>query len=182
MEYEFIERQPHQRGGNWFGHEIRLYVPMDRQMELFEYLGDSYGKQGRRWRFKPSNSFNLFTQQDSVIRFSEKSDAIRFKLSWEEDDEPDTLQELFRKMSLNSTYGRSIQTFSPMLYPTIYPKAYPIWITQAKGRGLNPNPCSELFDYELGFKWHLFENCDTWSTYSFLLDEDIKREEADEQS
>jgi len=187
MEYTFVERQPHQKGSNWFGHEVKLNLATDREMELFEFLTEAFGKRGKRWRLNSINTFNFFTRDKSIIRFLSKNDAIRFKLSWQEDEQPESYIDQLKKMALNSSYGRGsyMKTYKPTnpipwihysyLYPMISTKTL---ISQVKGRSLRGNPCKEIMlDYESFYSGLFGHKCDSWSTYSYLLDLDIKEEE-----
>lgn len=206
MEYTFVEQSDKQRGHNWFGHEVKFYLAVSREMELFEFLEEAIGKRGRAWRMKAPKTFSIFSRADSTIRFASKSDAMRFKLSWEEDERPeDYLSTMLRKLSLNSTYGavRSgtltataptwnlplISQTTPGILPTLPTgSGKTLNITQAKSRRYNP--CNEivLLDYESSDvlswydEWIRDLSVNTWGDYNAFLDMEIRYEERSKQA
>ena len=174
-------------------------------MELFEFLEEAIGKRGRAWRSKTPHMFSIFSKSDTTVRFASKSDAMRFKLSWEEDERPeDYLSAMLKKLSLNSTYGavRSgaltatapswnlplISQSTPGIFPALPTGSGKTLITQTKSRRYNP--CNEivLMDYETSGelawydKWVRDLSMNTWGDYSAFLDLEIRNEERSKQA
>lgn len=120
MDYIFIEQDPEARGYNQFCHEITFHLKAEREMELFEFLEEAIGKRGRVWRLKTRHNFNLFYREPSTLRFIKKSDAMRFKLSWDEDPAPeaDVLGKWIQKLKLNSNYGAMRRSSMSAMAPT----------------------------------------------------------------
>lgn len=199
MEYTFVERQPNHRGSNWFGHQIELYVSTKKKEELFEFLTTSFGPRGKSWRIAERRAFSILDdKRKSTLRFMSKSDALRFKLSWDEEPQPESYMDLIRKLTLNSNYGGISRGFATTMAPpanplpwydinslyaglAIPPSTGKTNIFQAKGRGLN-NACKEivLLDYEASSHkwWHEFyTKCDSWMTYTMLLNDEVREEE-----
>lgn len=201
MEYTFVERAPEHRGPNWFGHHIELYVSSSKRPDLIEFLEGSIGRQGTAWRMIVPRMFYLFDERSkTTLRFKSKSDAIRFKLSWDEEEAPESSIDFFKKLALNSNYGGISRRYSapanplpwydinsiyPSIYPTMQPFSGKTLISQVKSRANRSlNPCNEIFlDYESAGKaddWleQMFSKCDSWMAYNVLLDAQIKKEEA----
>lgn len=182
MEYTFIERAPNHKGSNWFGHLIKLYVPNgEARNELQAYLTEHYGSKGRSWRLTLPDRWSMFRKSLTTIRFANKSDAMRFKLSWTEAEFDDFWNHLKVHMPTpgikNSMWN--IQTYNSM-YPTwVMPTGYSnkTLLTQLKGRGMT-NPCNEIMvDWEVGYADYLFGKCDSWTSYKMQLDAEVRAED-----
>lgn len=202
MEYSTTERGEKHQGHNWFGHNIKLNLRAKRRPELEEFLLETIGPKGHKWRELRKNRFNVFYDEGQItLRFKDKRDAMRFKLTWDECPEPLNVMEYFKKLALNSNFGAmsggvrrgAIQVTAPTYNPTpfyswtqgIHPTSGKLNIVQHKSRNTKElNPCREIImDWEgMSTKesdWleYLFPNCDSWTSYSAMLDASIRREE-----
>lgn len=110
MEYTYQEPPEKHNGQHWFGHEVSFWLATKRREECWAYLDDKVGPKGTTWRLKdprPQKSKNHFfwdpagVDQKTTVRFTSKSMAAFFKLTWEEDEN----LELAWKRELNNMYG-----------------------------------------------------------------------------
>jgi len=204
MEYSFKDRTPEQRGENWFGHQIAVFVEQARVTELADFLTEAFGPKGRKWRLYRPAVYAFYQREDTTVRFTSKQDAIRFKLSWTEDVKEDYAEKMrtwMGKLNLNSQFGSMtggtrrgavsanhptwtmplISQTTPGLFPTMH---------QYKSRALN-NPCNEIvmLDYESAIdplawydKWVENMEVSSWSQYVLMLDSEIRREDQYQQA
>jgi len=198
MEYSFKDRTPEQRGENWFGHQISLFVERTRETELQDFLGEAFGVKGRKWRLHKPPLYSFYENPETIVRFTSKQDAIRFKLSWNEDAKIDYAEKMrtwMGKLTLNSHFGKvmtgsqrrgamsaNAPTWTLPLISQTTPGIFPT-MHQIKGRSLNP--CKEIImlDYEstgdpLAWYDQWVENMEvsSWSQYVMMLDSEIRRE------
>lgn len=192
MDYKFVERTENKRGSNWYGHHISFYLDRIREMELFEFLEESFGPRGKRYRYDNRYSFNRYFVQRQTIRFQDNKDAFRFKLSWVEDVDPmDSVYEQmkkFAKLNLNSMYGKMIQPTSSI--PKITPwSSGPIPASYSSRSLRNVNPGDMIImDYESTFDRHWYSRhmakmaCQTWSDYQTIIDAEVTLEEQSDKT
>lgn len=188
MEYKFVEKPENKRGHNWYGHHVSFFLNHSRDLELFEYLEESFGSRGKRYRYNMRNRFDLYFAQRQTVRFKEKSDALRFKLAWIEDEDPmsgwyESMRQL-SKVYMNSSFG-SLAKISPVL-PTssgILPHI------QQKPRGNNlPKDDIVILDYESGFDRNWYSEyvvkmpCNDWMDYQAILNSEVILEEQSDKT
>lgn len=169
MRYETFE------GDMFFGHRVWLSIKGDRIKELDQHL-QTYGRRSIDWEIdsqvhqKRSNRLvdmrkfrsSWWTPGESDyisedhIRFRTKSDAVRFKLSWDEcvavDQKDDRLLAMFRKIHLNSMYPKwaPFTTRYGILNQGIEPLG---WFSKRHGIGINLDG-----QYELDFDGSIAES------------------------
>lgn len=189
MEYNFIERQPHQRGHNWFGHQITLHLPHKRKAELIEQLNSTIGPQGRHWRLKANRSASLIFSPNADICFLEKKDAMQFKLTWDEDIVPeDPMDRWYQKLRANSVFGKmaSIRPAGALINQIVpsTPGIYPMTIHQHKSRlSRLPKDSIVFLDYESSrpLKWYdslpsYTTKINSWFEYDMTLEQETSHE------
>jgi len=202
MEYTFVERAERDRGVNWFGHEIKLYIKPVNESVLINHLTEHYGKRGVMWRMKKPHAltFSFYDHNRQLtVRFVSKVDAFRFKLTWEEDETPPTMDSLIaslKKIALNSSYGNiggsrrgamltmptwtmpPLSQSTPGIHPTHGPLTYKQHNSRLQSR--TPNPCDEiiLLDHESSPFWihQSTRECNTWFSYQAQLDSELNND------
>jgi hypothetical protein len=152
MEYTYKEPPEQHNGEKWFGHVIELIVLEARLDEFKAFLQEQFGPIGNRWRLRynpPAFVSRTFTwkipNSKEVVRFAHKSDAMLFKIVWEEDEDP--MVTIMASIK-NLTRNINLHTMRPASYPIshvspIYPYHH-LPIMPLKSVAIPQNPCGEI--------------------------------------